>query len=478
MKKFFASLVALALGLGLALASISPATADPGNGGGPADPGNGGGAPDPTNSEDYWETPLTGEVCAKIDNPGGGTLKTWSLSSVTLAAGREWTKVIIKSGHTDDQQTYLENNGYFVNPTYKYPNPEATTLWTPVASLTAQSFGHSTNKDISHVIYCSAPVLPSAVRGSAAVTDENCAYVDGYITVTITPGVGYLITRNSDAAQTPIVYDPTNGKTGLLPAGGYTVAVSVTGTAYTLVGATSIPLTIDPYPSNCSTGQPEKVRGNAVSTPQDCDLDYIDGDITVTLRTGVDYVITKDSDLSQTPIAYSPTSGRTAALAPGGYTVAVSATGPAYELVSDSSIRLTIAPYTLACGQNSTDPLTTATASSVEAGCEVTGSYELSSEQGPGDVLWKADGLAIAAGTHSLPAGQKVTITVSPAAGYGFAFDQRTSWVFGTSTSALCGELSTLALTGGGNSTPYLLAASLLGLLGAALVRAARPRKA
>ena len=466
MKKIFASLIALALGIGLALASVSPATATPGN-------GNGGGAPDKTNSEDYWESSAL-EICSKIDKPGGGTLKTWSLSSVTLPTGHEWTKVIIKSGHTDDEQSYLENNGYYVNPTYKYPDPEATTLWTQVASLTAQSFGHSTNKDISHVIYCSAParVIVTDVQGGASVTDETCAYVDGYITVTIATGVSYVITKDS-APGTPIAYNGS-GQTGQLPAGAYTVAVSATSTAYNLTSASSIPLVIDTYPANCA---PTNVRGSADAIDQDCDVDYIDGYIEVDITTGVSYVITKDS-APGTPIAYNLTTGKTAPLAPGDYTVAVSATGPTYTLTSASSIPLTIAPYTLACGQNTTNPLTTATATSVDAGCDVAGSYTLSSEQGPGDVIWKANGVVIAAGPHSLPAGTSVTITVEPATGFGFPFDQRTSWPFSSGDSTVCGDLTTLALTGGSNTTPYLFAAGLLGLLGVAMVRSARRQKA
>ena len=281
MKKFFASLIALALGLGLALASVSPATAIPGN-------GNGGGAPDPTNSEDYWEKPLTGEVCGKVDKPGGGTLKTWSLSmlaalvpAVTLPTGYEWTKVIIKSGHTDTDTTYFENNGYYVNPTYKYPDPEATTLWEQVTSLTGRSFGHSTNKDISHVIYCWAPAVttPTDVQGTASVTDQNCAFVDGYITVGLTTGVSYIITKNT-APGTPIAYNattgqPTSGQTGQLPTGNYTVAVSATSSAYNLTSPAnppSISLTIDPYPANCT---PTNVRGSANATNQDLSLIHI-----------------------------------------------------------------------------------------------------------------------------------------------------------------------------------------------------------
>ena len=168
LKKVTASVVTLMFAIGLSLVAATPASAE-----------------GVTNSESYWKTPGTSEICTKVA-PGG---TTWSLSSVTLPAGSSWTKVIVKAGSTGTSVDN-ENTAYYTNATYKYPGAEPTASWTHVADLASTVFKPASDKDISHVIYCSAPnpttPLISATPVAPTFTDAVCTAAGGSSTPSYT----------------------------------------------------------------------------------------------------------------------------------------------------------------------------------------------------------------------------------------------------------------------------------------------------
>ena len=449
MKKILASLVALALAFGFALVVVGPAQATTN-----------------TNDPAYWQTPSTGEVCAKIDEPGGST---WSLSSVTLPPNSVWTKVIIKSGNTGTSVDF-ENAVYYTSNTYKYPYPESTATFTQVSNLSTTTFSHPSGKTISHVIYCYAPQPTVSVSGGASATDQTCvdnSLVSGFITVTIKTGVGYQITNSSN---TVIPFDAGTGKTAGLPAGSYTVAVTA-ASGYDLTTPASVPVTITPYGDDCEL---TPVTAHAKANPQTCVVSsLVGGSIVVTITPGVEYVITNSSNAV---VPFSSTTGATGALAPGNYSVQPSAdTG--YVLTSTAAIPLTVAPYTDGCGQLITHPLVVPTATMQQLTCSTNGSFTLSTDQAAGSVLWTVDGVPTVNGTYTVSSAKTVHIVAAPnAPTYGFGFDQQTVWDFVFQTTTSCGSLTTLAFTGA-DASPLLTMAGLLSLLGVALVRAGR-RKA
>ncbi|MES2170829.1 MAG: hypothetical protein V4479_08925, partial [Actinomycetota bacterium] len=266
MKKTLASVVTLALAFCFSLVIVGPASATTN-----------------TNDPAYWQTPSTGEVCAKIDEPGG---TTWSLGSVTLPAGSVWTKVIIKSGSSTgpNPSVDFENAVYYTSSTYKYPYPEATASFTQVANLSATTFSHPSGKNISHVIYCYAPAPSVPVAGAAVASAQTCSnntLQDGHITVTITTGVTYEI-RNSANAVIP--FNGTTGATAGLPAGNYTVNVTA-NSGYTLTTPSTVPVTITAYGDACAL---IPVTPAASATPQTCVVSsLVGGSVIVTITPGV-----------------------------------------------------------------------------------------------------------------------------------------------------------------------------------------------
>jgi len=333
-KTFAAATATVVLALGLSLAAVAPASAE-----------------GDSNSPSFYVTPNTSEVCAKW-TPSGDTT-TVTAASFSIPAGATLTKVIIKAGNTGAGGQGPENHGYYTDATYQYPAAYADLDWEHVSNLSSTTFSHPSGKNLSHAIYCYVPApAPTDVAGAASATNPVCTdgnIVPGFITVTITTGVSYVITADADGTHTPIIPDGT-GKTGNLSAGSYTVAVSASSSAYHLTSASSIPLTIAADPTDCGAVEPTDVAGVASATNPVCtDGNIVPGFITVTITTGVTYVITADADGTHTPIIPDGT-GKTGNLSAGSYTVAVSASSSAYHLTSASSIPLTIAADPTDCG--------------------------------------------------------------------------------------------------------------------------------
>lgn len=553
LKKLMAATVALGLAVGLSLVATSPALAE--------------GA---SNDASYYETPNTGEVCAKYTP--SGDITTWSLSSVTLPAGMMWTKVIIKAGNTGASGQGPEDHGYYTNATYMYPAANTDLDWVQVSNLGTTTFSHPSNKNISHVIYCYAPAPATDVAGSASSTDQTCtdeALVGGVITVVITTGVTYVIT---DSSNTVVPFDGTTGKTGELAPGNYTVSVSASSSAYHLTSPASIALSIGSYVGECgqklidatpsasktdqgctvdsespsltdgfitvvitdgvtytitdssnntvafdaTTGKtaglapgvytvhPTALSGytltdssdivltiaaygddcgvvlasvtpTASASNQDCSMTtevpivitVIDGYITVGIKAGVSYTIT---DASNNTVAFDSTTGKTGALAPGVYTVHPSALS-GYVLTDSSDIVLTIAEYDhLKCFQEHTHGLVDPSSVQVQIGCNVAGSYTLSSDQQDGNaVTWTVNGSVVSQGTYYVSTPGHYVIDAAPGPGFGFATGTQHEWVYDFGYPKTC-DLKTLALTGQDSGGVFLLA-GFLALFGLACVR-------
>jgi hypothetical protein len=220
--------------------------------------------------------------------------------------------------------------------------------------------------------------------------------------------------------------------------------------------------------------------GDPTNTNQLCtDSQLVGGVITVIITPHVTYQITGSNGV----VPFDGTTGTTAPLAPGTYTVAVAAdTG--YTLTSSASFPLTITPYDGVCGQLVDHPIVTPVVTSSQLGCTADGSYTLSNDlNAPTGVIWTVDGSPVAPGTYSVTSARTVKIHADPnGPNYGFSFGQQQDWTLTFVTASLCSTLPTLALHDGtlaftgSNPTGLLVLAGLLGLLGLALILARRLR--
>ncbi len=458
-KAIAAATATVALALGLSLAAVAPASAE-----------------GESNDPSFYQTPGTSEICQKFTP--SGDITTVTATSFSIPAGDILTKVIIKAGNTGASGQGPENHGYYTDSTYEYPAAYTDLDWVHVSDLSSTTFSHPSGKNISHAIYCYIPAPPTDVAGAAAATNPVCTdneIVSGFITVTITTGVTYVITNNADGTHTPIPFDGTTGKTGDLPAGSYTVAASPSSSAYHLTSAESIPLTIAANPTDCGKVS-ASVTPSAIVTDQTCntqDLEKpfkVNGFITVGNLTGVTYTITADKDATHTPIPYDAVTGKTGLLVPGGYTVHPAAKS-GFTLSSAADIRLTIAAYDGPCTGLDTHPLVDPSAVQQQIGCNTDGSYTLSSDQqDPAAVVWTVNGSIVSQGTYVVTTAGTYHVVAAPGPGFGFAKDTQTTWDFTFGVPTTC-DLKTLALTGSADGMPMLAASGLFMLLGVALVR-------
>jgi hypothetical protein len=212
-----------------------------------------------------------------------------------------------------------------------------------VSFTLASGYTTSVTSPIPLTIGAYTPPCGVSVTPAASATDQTCqdeALAGGVITVTLMDGVTYTIKNSSNVV---IPFDGTSGKTAALPPGSYTVSFSL-GSGYVTSVTNPIPLVIGAHVGPCG----DVVNPAATATDQRCvdDTALAGGVITVTLMDGVTYTIT-DSEANVIP--FDGTSGETAELPPGDYSVAFSlSTG--YVSAVTSPIQLTIAKYTGPCG--------------------------------------------------------------------------------------------------------------------------------
>ena len=144
-----------------------------------------------------------------------------------------------------------------------------------------------------------------------------------------------------------------------------------------------------------------------------------------------------------------------------------------FTLTDTSDIPLTIAPYDGDCGQLITHPLVDPSAVQVQMGCDIVGSYTLTSDQVDADsVVWTVNGSVVAQGTYFVPSAGHFVIDAAPGPGFGFAFGTQSEWVFDFGVPTTC-DLKTLALTGSDPQGDVMLAGFAL-LFGLALLRMSR----
>jgi len=452
-KTFAAATATVVLALGLSLAAVAPASAE-----------------GDSNSPSFYVTPNTSEVCAKW-TPSGDTT-TVTAASFSIPAGATLTKVIIKAGNTGAGGQGPENHGYYTDATYQYPAAYADLDWEHVSNLSSTTFSHPSGKNLSHAIYCYVPApAPTDVAGAASATNPVCTdgnIVSGFITVTITTGVTYVIT---DSSNNVIQFDGTTGKTGNLPGGSYTVAVSASSSAYNLTSASSIPLTIAADPTDCGSVD-DSVAPAAVPTGQTCSTDpenaqKVPGFITLSNVGAITYTITRDSDSST--YKYD-SNGKSDPLEPGAYTVHPEAK-PGKVLSSTDDIHVTVTAFDGNC-QLPDHALVTPQVQQ-DPGCSAKGTYTLSNNlSDPAALTWTVNGLTVAEGVFKV--NTPATVVVHAAANgpaYGLASGAQTDWTLTFASPATCGDLKTLALTGTDDGMPMLATSGLLLLLGAGLIR-------
>ena len=186
------------------------------------------------------------------------------------------------------------------------------------------------------------------------------------------------------------------------------------------------------------------------------------GSITVGLEAGLVYSI-DGPGTHISPVTTATTSG----LAAGDYVVTVAAAS-GYVLKGADNWPLTIKVLSKTCGQLDTHPLVTPTAHSTPLTCTAAGSYTLDSNPG---VIWTVDGKPATAGTYQVTATRTVVASATPnAPNYGFEAGitnpKTFTFDFTKPTAASCGgQLTTLAFTGM-TSSPWLLLAVALVVMG------------
>ena len=218
--------------------------------------------------------------------------------------------------------------------------------------------------------------------------------------------------------------------------------------------------------------------GDPTNTNQTCsESGLVGGVIKVVITPHVDYVITYDAEGG---VSFNPTTGETGPLAPGDYTVAVTA-AEGYELTSEASYSLTIAAHTGTCKQLVEHPIVTPIVTSSQLGCTTGGSYTLSNDlSAPDGVIWTVDGSPVSAGTYQVTSAGTVNVHAAPnGPSYGFGEGQQQDFTLTFARAASC-DLNTLALhdgtlaSTGTNPTGLLVLAGFLALFGLALMRRAR----
>jgi len=424
------------------------------------------------NNPDSYETPGTGEVCAKLDLNTSSV--SWTQFSL-LPANATLTKVVIKAGNVADGGG-PEDHGYYIDSTYAFP--QATGAWAGLISWTHVSDLNTTytftddngkGRTLSHAIYCWVPATD--VTGSAVPTNPVCGtdsnVVPGFITVTVSnPAVTYKIQKGG--VDTGV----TSG--GALAAGTYVVLFSVPSGFNLTTPASSGDLVIGADPTNCGE-VPDEVTPSAVPTGETCNVDLesaqkVPGFITVSNVNVITYTITRDSDSS----TYNyDANGKSDPLPSGAYTVHPVAK-PGSTLSSAADIHVTVAAFDGVCQQEVTHPLVDPSAVQKQLGCSTDGSYTLTSDQlNPDAVLWTVNSSSVSQGTYAVTGAGTFHVTAAPAPGFGFAGDaqhQLLTWDFTFVVPSTC-DLKTLALTGTDDGTPLLAASAMLMLLGVALVR-------
>ena len=335
-------------------------------------------------------------------------------------------------------------------------NPTVTHIWIGIWNTTETAVLHSASFDCSIQAFGTA-VAPGPRLSTTADSGPIVCSIDGM-------GGGSYVRTTHHFVQTAVF----DAKTGQYTFDG-TEPVAGSDTTMT------VPVGFEVCPpqelSPVSAGDP-------TNTNQTCSVSgLVGGVIKVVITPHVDYVITYDAEGD---VSFNPTTGETGPLAPGDYTVAVTA-AEGYELTSKASYSLTISPYHGDCRQLVDHPIVTPIVTSSQLGCTTGGSYTLSNDlSAPDGVIWTVDGSPVSAGTYQVTSAGTVNVHAAPnGPSYGFGEGQQQDFTLTFARAASC-DLKTLALhdgtlaSTGTNPTGLLVLAGFLGLFGLALTRRAR----
>ncbi|GAA2075722.1 hypothetical protein GCM10009840_07240 [Pseudolysinimonas kribbensis] len=186
---------------------------------------------------------------------------------------------------------------------------------------------------------------------------------------------------------------------------------------------------------------------------------YTDGVVTIPSTTGVQYTLDGE-DVDAGPHSVTPGDHIVAAIALENYKLA-DYTGP-WTLTSK------LAPV---CGDLPSHPIVLPEIGDPQ-GCAATATFTLGNNLDVADaVIWTIDGQPANAGSHSIAVGTSVHVHAEPNGPvFGFTEDQQKDWTVAFTNAATCGDLKTLALTGGSLPTGLIGGGALLLVAGLSLL--------
>jgi len=186
---------------------------------------------------------------------------------------------------------------------------------------------------------------------------------------------------------------------------------------------------------------------------------YTDGVIVIPTTTGVQYTI------DGTNVDAGPHT-----VAPGAHTVAAVALTN-YKLVDYDGPWTITSEFAPVCGDLPSHPIVDPEVTG-PTGCGPTGTFTLDNDLGIADaVIWTIDGQPAAAGQHSIAAGATVHVHAEPNGPvFGFTEGTQQDWTVTFTVPASCGQLKTLALTGGALPTGLIGGGALLLVAGLSLL--------
>lgn len=303
--------------------------------------------------------------------------------------------------------------------------------------------------DNLHADDCVEPTEPDFTPAVCNANDTG--KTQSILVIESTPNVKYFTSTDGGDTWTPATLD-----TEIVVPYGTTITVKAKAAKGAhLVNYTGPWTFVSTDPGDCIDDAPV---GPVTGTDQQCIVgqdgqgSYVSGAITIPNTPNVSYFI----------------DGEAAAageheLEPGSYTVtAVAADG--YQLVDYPDGGWTIViDAAEPCGDLIVLPAVTPVVTFTQTTCDADGSFTLATEEEiPGSVIWTVNGESATEGTVKVTEPGTVKVTASPADGFGFAGEEGTllEWEFEFTAAEACGDLDTLALTGG----------SILGGLGVAWV--------
>jgi hypothetical protein len=344
----------------------------------------------------------------------------------------------------------------------------------------------------SHTFTNPGDCLDDAVPGDPVFTDSVCepettGTTQGTYFIPVTANVSYQVSVNG-ADPVPA----TEGVSVNTNPGDVVVITATADAGYKLVGENTWSHTFGD-PGDCLDDAP---TGAVTSVNQQCELiedtqragkfasvlrtlsaSYTSGYITIPNTPNVKYFLAPD--------LVNPLAPGDHDVEPGTYFVHAVA-DPGYQLTGKSVWELEVLE-SHDCDQLEEHPVVTPVVTFVQTQCTVSGSYTLAvdpAEEGAGVIWTVSNSLPTSLGKHNVTTPGKVTITATPADGYGFPEVEGEAppvLVWEYTFNALPDDcLPTLALTGasGSMATAVLGFASLLTLGGVLLVARGRRERA